>query len=158
MNITNTKLDSFSVIGITTRTSNKDEFSGAGKIAELWHRFYSENVMTKIQNKVSDKVLAVYHNYENDANGEYSLMIGLIVDKNSQAPDGLTKIDIPAQDYTNFTSNRGAMPGNIIETWQEVWKSTESKSITRAYSFDFEVYDERAMDPTNSVIDVLIAK
>lgn len=158
MNITNTKMDSFSVIGITTRTSNKDEFSGAGRIAELWQRFYSENVMTKIENKISDKVLAVYHNYESDANGDYSLMIGLMVDKNAHPTSGLTKIDIPAQDYTQFTSNKGAMPGNIIETWQEIWKSTESKTINRAYSFDFELYDERAMDPTNSVIDILIAK
>ena len=158
MNITNTKMDSFSVVGITTRTSNNDEFSGAGKIAELWQRFYSENVMIKIQHKISDKVFAVYHDYENDANGEYSLMIGLMVDKNALPPEGLVKIDIPAQDYTQFTSNSGAMPGNIIETWQEIWKSTESKKIDRAYTYDFEVYDERATDPTNSVIDILIAK
>ncbi len=158
MNISNIKMDSFIVAGIMTRTTNKDEFSGAGKIAGLWQRFYSENVVEKIQNKVSENVLAVYHDYESDANGEYSLLIGLIVDKNSIIPEGLTKIEIPAQEYTKFTSNKGAMPGNIIETWQEIWKLTDAHELKRAYSFDFEVYDERAREPANSIIDVLIAK
>ena len=56
MNIANIKMDSFSIVGITTRTSNSDEFSGAGKIADLWQKFYSESIINIIQEKISEKV------------------------------------------------------------------------------------------------------
>lgn len=158
MNIANIKMDSFSIVGITTRTSNSDEFSGAGKIADLWQKFYSESIINIIQEKISEKVFAVYHDYESDASAPYTLMIGMMVNKDAAVPQGLFKIDIPAQDYTQVTSSKGAMPENIVKAWQEVWKLTEENEIKRSYTFDFEIYDERASDPKNAVIDILIAK
>lgn len=51
------------------------------------------------------------------------------------------------------------MPQICIETWQQVWKlesSLEKLGGTRNYIADFEVYDARATDPTNTTLDVYV--
>src|SRR3989442_12191457 len=61
----------FKIIGIEVRTRNPDEMSGKGKIGEIWHKFYSENILSKIPGKRGDAVLAAYTDYESDVNGAY---------------------------------------------------------------------------------------
>lgn len=41
--------------------------------------------------------------------------------------------------------------------WQQIWKMTSDEfEGERAYIADFEVYDERAIDPTNTSLDIYI--
>ena len=66
------------IVGIACRTSNAPE-AASHDIPRLWDRFYRENVMKKVQNKISDEVLALYCDYESDHTGPYSLVIGCLV-------------------------------------------------------------------------------
>src|SRR5271156_4119301 len=47
------------VIGINCRTSNAPE-AGPQDIPKLWGRFYGEDIISRIPNKVSNEVIALY--------------------------------------------------------------------------------------------------
>lgn len=150
-------LEGFQVVGIKTRTSNQDEMRGVGRIQALWDQFYNEHIINMIPGKISNEVIAVYHDYEDDANAPYSLLVGVKVTSGSETPAGMDFLSIPPQKYNLFTSDKGEMPGVIFGLWQSVWRQTEKAQIARMYSFDFEVYDERASDPKSSEVDLYIA-
>jgi len=54
------------VAGFQIRTTNAAELSGSGKIEQLWHRFFVENLAAQIPNRSSEDLYAVYSNYESD--------------------------------------------------------------------------------------------
>jgi predicted transcriptional regulator YdeE len=46
---------------------------------------------------------------------------------------------------------------SVIDAWQQIWKMTTADfGGKRAYRADFEVYDERARDPTNTSLDIYV--
>src|SRR6185436_6073767 len=67
---------SFDVIGISARTSNAAEMSGAGVIGALWQRFFAENIAAQIPNKIGYDLIAVYTDAANGKEGEYTVIIG----------------------------------------------------------------------------------
>jgi predicted transcriptional regulator YdeE len=144
----------FKIIGIEVRTSNPDEMSGKGKIGELWRKFYSEDVLTKIPGRRDDAVLAAYTDYESDVNGAYSLGVGCDVDSLANIPAGLVGREIPAAKYAVFTSERGVIPGIIIDVWRRIW---DYKGAARAYQTDFEVYGIERRDPKNAQVEVYVS-
>lgn len=157
MNQTAQASEGFRIIGITTRTTNAAEMAGAGKIAALWSEYYFQGKISEIPNPIKPHTVAVYHDYESDASGPFSLLIGLEVSKQTEAPAGFIALDIPPQKYVTITSEQGPMPQVIIEAWQKVWSLTEQKKIDRIYSFDLEIYDERAQNPMNGQVDIRLA-
>ena len=69
----------FYVVGISVRTSNENQ-QAAKDIPALWQRFMSENIADKIPNKSSNKVYAVYTDYESDHTKPYTTIIGYKAD------------------------------------------------------------------------------
>ena len=66
-------------------------------------------------------------------------------------------MSIPAQTYVKFTSPPGQMPAAVIGMWQKIWKMSAAElGGKRAFVADFEVYDERSMDPNNATVDIYI--
>lgn len=64
---------------------------------------------------------------------------------------------IPQGSYQRFTTEKGQMPNVVISAWQAIWKmNQEALGGERNYVADFEVYDERATDPANTMIDIYI--
>jgi predicted transcriptional regulator YdeE len=59
---------------------------------------------------------------------------------------------IPAQKYYVEIA-QGTLPDAIIEAWQMIWQS----DIKRTFKFDFELYDDRASDPSYAEVDIFIA-
>lgn len=131
--------------------------AGVGRIAALWGKFMSENVLNQIPGKLDQEVLAIYHNYESDASGPYSVTLCAKVKPGTPVPAGMESLSIPEQNYTRFTSRKGEMPGVVIEVWGHVWELTQKSELKRSFTYDFEVYDHRAADPQASVVDVCIA-
>lgn len=130
------------LIGIEVRTSNQDETDPAkAKIGTLWGRFYQEQIANKIPNKKpGDAVLAAYTNYEKDANGPYTLIVGREVNTLDSVPSGMTGVAIPSGRYLAFTAH-GPMPRTLIDTWTYVWKYFGSEAkYQRAYKVDYEVH------------------
>ena len=143
----------FTFAGLSTRTSNADEMAGKGRIAAVWGRFYSEGLLEKIPNR-SDPgaVLALYTEYDSDANAPYTFAVGVKVDRASGLPPGFATYTIPAAKYAVFTSDRGPIPAIIFDVWKAIWSSP----IQRAYGSDFEVH-YRSNDQNNAHIEVWVS-
>jgi predicted transcriptional regulator YdeE len=153
------KRDGFNVVGIEVRTKNEDEVSGKGKIPRLWERFFAEGILEKIPHrKPGGPVLAVYSNYESDARGPYSLLLGAEVSRVEDVPPGFVAKTVPGAEYAIFTSTKGPIPQIVHDLWRQVWAWTpEGSRGGRAYGVDFEIYDERASDPKNAQMAVFIS-
>jgi predicted transcriptional regulator YdeE len=104
-----------------------------------------------------NRTYCVYTNYESDYKGDYTYFIGKEVTDCDQVPIGFDTLIIPAQNYTKFTTAPGSMPMVCIETWQKIWSmSPEELGGQREYLADFEIYDERAINPQHTILDILI--
>jgi predicted transcriptional regulator YdeE len=147
----------FAVVGIATRTTNAREMSAKGVIGQQWDRFMKEGLLSKIPNKVDSNILAVYSNYESDANGAYTFLIGAKVSSADGVPAGMVMKKVPAGRYAVFTSEKGFVGKVVPETWSRIWAIPKSApGGNRVYKADFEVYDERAGDPQNAQVDIYI--
>jgi CubicO group peptidase (beta-lactamase class C family)/predicted transcriptional regulator YdeE len=147
----------FTVVGIATRTSNAKEMTVEGVIGRQWVRFMQEGVFGKIPNKADTSIVAVYTDYASDKNGEYTFLLGRRVTSDADVPAGLVAKKIPAGKFAVFKTEKGPGPKVVPETWERI--NSLSKSVAggdRMYQADFEVYDERAIDPQNLQADVYV--
>ena len=129
------------ITGISTRTKNENEQSEkTGLIPGLWQRFFQQQLNEKISHQVAQSpVYGVYHAYESDLCGEYTVTAGMAVtNENNSAYDSVT---IAAGNYLVFRM-QGDMPQSVIGAWQWVWDYFSSNTqVTRSYTTDFERYD-----------------
>ena len=147
----------FTVVGISIPTSNADEMSGKGVIPQQWDRFMKEGLLGKIANKVNSNILAVYIDYESDANGAYTFMIGARVSSADDIPVGMVAKKVPAGRYAVFISEKGFVGKVVPQTWSRIWAIPKSSpGGNRTYRADFEVYDQRAADPQNAEVDIYV--
>ena len=150
------EIPAFTVIGIETRTNNAKEASAEGIIGRLWHRFINDAMADKIPEKRDSNLYAVYSEYASDHNGEYTFTVGAAVKAKTAAPAGMVLKDIPAGRYAVITTQKGPFPKVIPEAWLEIFKLEEERKLNRSYRADFELYDERALDPQNGQVDIYI--
>ena len=147
----------FTVVGIAIRTSNANEMSGKGVIPQQWNRFMSEDLLGKIPNKVDSNILAVYSDYESDANGAYTFMLGARVSSTDSVPPGMVAKKIPAARYAVFISETGFVGKVVPETWSRIWAVPKAEpGGNRTYKADFEVYDQRAANPQNAEVNIYV--
>jgi len=147
----------FTVVGIAIRTSNANEKSGKGVIPQQWDRFMNERLLGKIPNKVDSNILAVYTDYENDANGAYTFMLGARVSSTDSVPPGMVAKKIPAARYAVFISETGFVGKVVPETWSRIWAVPKAEpGGNRTYKADFEVYDQRAANPQNAEVNIYV--
>lgn len=148
------------LVGLTGRTNNKNEMNPtAAKIGDLADAYRRNQMANNIQHRASPGVTyAVYTDFESDENGDYTYFIGEVVKSlDGQDFTQFKTITIPESYYQKFTTEAGAMPGVVISAWQNIWTMNENDfGGKRKYIADFEVYDERAADPNNTVIDIYI--
>lgn len=150
-------LEEKKIAGIGCRTSNQLEASGKGSIPKLWSEFYSGQVGNSIPNKMNECIIGVYTNYETDVNGMYTMMIGSEVHTEREAPSNLVHATLPASKYAVFTSEKGHVADVVPKAWAFVWEWFQQSNIERAYKGDFELYDERSVDPENAVVEIYIS-
>jgi predicted transcriptional regulator YdeE len=147
------------VVGITTRTTNQAELSGESRIAKLWERFMSERIMEKIPNAVTPGlVIGLYTDYESDDDGEYTVLLGTQVKTAERLPDGLESREVKPATYAVIPSDTGKIPTIVIGAWKKVWGMTDSElGGRRAFTADFEWYDERSRNPNEAQLELFIS-
>ncbi len=136
------KFDSKRVFGFKTRTTNADEMAGKGRIAKLWRQFETEKLSQKLENiSENGAVFGIYHEYETDFNGLYTLTIGHAVAGNDDlSKSDLEECQIVSGSYLKFET-QGDSPTGVIALWQEIWGyDFEKQALKRAYQTDFEYY------------------
>lgn len=147
----------FTVVGISARTTNSKEISGQGVIGKQWDRVMKENLLSKIPNRVDSSIIAVYTNYESDANGAYTFILGAKVSSAEKIPAGMVAVRIPAGKYALFVSDRGPANEVVPQTWGRIWSLPKSAlGGVRAYKADFELYGPRAADPQNAQVEIYV--
>jgi len=147
------KLEDIKLIGLALKTKTSNEMGqSAIDCGNLWQEFENENYVGKIPDKLSNEILAVYHQYEGDHTRPFSYFIGCKVNANAKVPKGLDSLIIPKGSYLKI-SIKGKMPDCVANTWKEIWSS----NIPRAYQSDFEVYDERSKDWGNAEVDIYLS-
>lgn len=140
------------IVGIEIRTTN-ESWQSAKDIPALWCQFMEEKVIKNIPNKLNDTIYTLYTDYESDHTKPYTTIIGCQVTSLDNIPDHLTVKIIPSANYLRFIAKGDLTKKAVVTVWNEVWES----NIKRAYTTDIEIYDERAIDPTNGIAEILIA-
>lgn len=155
MQKTMTQRSQIKLMGLEVRTNNRLEWSEDGRIPGLVQQYFSQQIMNSIPNRKTPGVIyCAYLDYESDENGDYTFVIGEEV---SAFEGGLAQHTIPSQDYVKFTSSSGPMPDVVKNAWMHIWQGGETNlGGKRLFKADFEVYDERAGDPQNTVLDIYI--
>ncbi len=147
-----TRIESFTIIGIKTRTVND---GSAGKdLPMLWGKFMNEQIKDKIPNRVDDSIYCLYTNYDGDHTEPYDAIIGCKVSSTDEVPEGLIVHKIEISSGAKFVAKGSLIKGEaVVNTWFDIWKS----GLDRAFTTDFEVYDERSKDMENAEVDIYIS-
>ena len=150
--------DEFTVVGIAVRTSNAEQMTPERPIGKQWERLFKEGVLAAIPNKADGNIVALYTEYASDKDGEYTYVLGGRVTKVESVPAGMVVKNVPAGRYAVFTSERGPVQKVVVEMWQKVWATPKTAlGGDRTYKADFEVYDQRAKNPADSVVDLYVS-
>jgi len=79
------------------------------------------------------------------------------VASDADVPEGMVAKKVPAGKFAVFTSEKGPAPKVVPELWMKINSLPQTAvGADRAYRADFEIYDQRAMDPQNLQMDVYI--
>lgn len=147
------------LVGISCRTNTANELDPAtAKIGGTLQRYMQDQVANAIVNrKQPGTTYCVYTEYESDLTGDYTYFVGEEVTNSTAISGDLEQLIIPVCPYVKFTTELGNMPGICISAWQNIWAmDAQALGGERAYEADFEVYDTRAIDPKETVLDIYI--
>ena len=149
-------LSGFTIIGIADRTSNQREAGPGGIIPRQWQRFFAEGIVGKIADQAGPAIYALYTDYAQGRDGEYSFIIGVKVKAATAAPSGMVAKQVAAGRYAVITSDKGPLSKVVPDAWRRVWQLEDEAKLERAYGTDFELYDERGKDPANGQVDLYV--
>jgi predicted transcriptional regulator YdeE len=157
MQKSNTSLSEIKLVGIKVRTSNQAESNPeTSKIASMAGKYFHNSISESIPNKNNPGITYIaYTEYDSNYQGDYTCFIGEKVSQFDNIPENLETHIIPAQNYIKFTTESGPMPNIVIGSWMEIWQMQELEA-QRSYKTDFEIYDSRAADPSNTILDIYI--
>jgi predicted transcriptional regulator YdeE len=144
--------EAFWVMGIHARTSNEREMRPGGVIPEIWNRFMKEGLPEMVPTRIGNALIALYTDYESNEHGEYTFAVGARVHEGAEPGGGLSLWRVPAGRYWNLATERGPVWQVVPAAWKRVW----AESGDRTFQTDFEIYDERATDPSDAVVELYV--
>jgi predicted transcriptional regulator YdeE len=62
--------------GVSIRTTNEAEMGPDGGLSQLWETYFQSNIAGQIATVNSEYIYALYTDYESDASGAYTVVIG----------------------------------------------------------------------------------
>ncbi len=146
-----TNIEAFTVIGIAVRTTNENGQSGKD-IAELWQRFMSENILSKIPNKVNNDIYSLYTDYEGNHTKPYTAILSCKVKSTDIIPNGMVAKTIQGGNYAKFVAKGDLTKGAVYEEWSKIWNT----DLDRLYTADFEIYGEKAQNPKDAEVEIFV--
>lgn len=152
MSYKETTLEEFTVVGISVRTINKDG-KGIKDIGELFHKFFSENIIATIPNKISSEFYCIYTDYESNFMGEYTTILGCKVSSAENLPEGFVVKHVPACKYHEYTA-QGKIHEVVGQIWAQIWQAPDTD---RAYIADFDVYGAEAQNPEDALVTTFVS-
>lgn len=150
--MSNKKVQKFSVIGISVRTTNENEQAGQD-IPALWNKFMSEGIAEKIPNKIDNSIYCIYTEYEKDHTKPYTTILGCKVKNLDTIPNGMIGKVFEEATYTKHIAKGNILQGMVFGEWTKIWNS----NLDRTFTSDFEVYGAKAQNPENAEVDIFVA-
>ncbi|WP_417445309.1 GyrI-like domain-containing protein [Joostella sp.] len=145
------KIEPFKIIGISIRTTNENG-QASQEIAELWQRFMSENVISKIPNKIDNAVYSLYTEYESDHTKPYTAILGCKVKNLNNVPNGMFGKSFEGGTYSKTTAKGDLMQGLVVNQWSKIFEM----ELDRTYDADFEIFGEKAQNPANAEVEFYV--
>ena len=112
----------------SVRINNFNDNQLLQKITALWEQ--ASNHLTNLE----VITYGVYHDYESDYKGDYSLSIAIedhtakpILEISTQSKYEIFKVDT--------REDQG-----VVNTWRKIWEHEIAGTLARAYSYDYEKY------------------
>ena len=139
------------VVGIKIKTTNQ-EGKAIKDIGASWQKLFTEGIYEKIQNKVNNKTIGLYTEYEGDYTKPYIFIAGAEVSQEVQNNEELESVMIPKGKYAKFVII-GDVQNSIGQAWQEIW----NMDLKRKYTCDFEEYQNNLSDMQKQEIHIYIA-
>jgi predicted transcriptional regulator YdeE len=146
------KIKSFSVIGISIRTTNENG-QAEQDIPALWNKFMTERTIEKIPNKIDNTVYCIYTDYEKDHTKPYTTILGCKVENLNNIPNEMVYKTFEESEYEKFVAKGNILKGMVFGEWTKIWNS----DLDRAFTADFEVYGEKAQNPEKAEVDIFVA-
>lgn len=160
MEQTSLELPEIILVGISIRTSYEQELDKMnGNIFPCVRHYFHQRVFDQIPfRKKPGSTFCAYTDYESDHKGSYTYFIGEeVFSIDGKLPAGLQSMKVPKQRYVKFTNGPAAMPDVIVKAWEEIRRMPPEKlGGKKAYKTDFEIYDERAADHQNIILDIYV--
>lgn len=148
----NVKIEPFKVIGIAVRTTNENN-QAAQDIPVLWEKLMKENIVENIPNKIDITIYSIYTDYEKDHTKPYTTLLGCKVENLDIIPEGMIGKSFEGGNYVKFTPKGNLAEDLVINEWIKIW----NMDLERIFTADFEVYGEKAQNPSDAEVDILIA-
>ena len=145
------KIEPFKIIGISIRTTNENG-QASQEIAELWQRFMSENVISKIPNKIDNAVYSLYTEYESDHTKPYTTILGCKVENLDNVPNGMVGKSFDGGTYSKTTAKGDLMQGLVVNQWSKLFEM----ELDRTYDADFEIFGEKAQNPADAEVEFYV--
>ena len=145
------KIEPFNIIGISIRTTNENG-QASKEIAELWGKFMSESILEKIPNKVDKEIYSLYTDYESDHTKPYTAILGCKVENLDNIPSGMIGKSFSGGTYTKTTAKGDLMQGLVVNQWSKIFEM----ELDRAYDADFEIFGEKAQNPSDAEVDFYV--
>jgi predicted transcriptional regulator YdeE len=124
------------VLGWCLRTSNARAFED---IPGHWGRFFQQGGLASVPGCLGPDVFAIYTDFAHpgvDNLGDYSLIVGGLVQGLREAPAGMALVTIPPGTWAVVDVATGH-PEQVGARWQDIWADTH---MAKAFRLDFEHY------------------
>ncbi|MBL3546436.1 MULTISPECIES: GyrI-like domain-containing protein [Chryseobacterium] len=148
----NVQTEPYQVIGIAVRTTNENN-QAATDIGALWGKFMNEGILEAIPNKMDTTVYSIYTDYEKDHTKPYTTLLGCRVNNLDHIPEGMVGYSFDGGNYVKFTVRGDLTKNLVINQWLKIWEM----DLGRIFTADFEVYGEKAQNPSDAEVDIFIA-
>ncbi len=139
------------VAGIKIKTTNQNG-KAMQDIGITWQKLFTEGLYENILNKVNNKTIGLYTEYEGDYTKPYTFMAGAEVSREVQRGEEIESIIIPKGKYAKFIII-GDVQNSVGQAWQEIW----NMNLKRKYTCDFEEYQNNSKDMQKQEIHIYIA-
>ncbi|MCI8519295.1 MAG: AraC family transcriptional regulator [Clostridia bacterium] len=145
------KIEEKIIQGIKIRTTNQERKS-IQDIGRTWQKLFVEGIYEKIQNKINNKTIGLYTEYEKDYTKPYTFIAGAEVSKEIEDKQKTEGVIIPKGKYAKFAII-GDTQNSVGQAWQEIW----NMNLDRKYTCDFEEYQNNSQDMQKQEIHIYIA-
>ena len=145
------ELEEKKVVGVKIKTTNQNGKS-IEDIGMTWQKLFADGIYEKIQDKVNNKTIGLYTEYEGDYTKPYTFVAGAEVSEELENNKEIVTKIIPKGKYARFIIT-GDVQNSVGQAWKEIW----SMDLKRKYNCDFEEYQNNSQDMQNQEIHIYIA-